>query len=103
MGMADITLTGIIRIYNPGGYTLHTDSGKNVFNSLQEAVTKGREILEDHALKRIRSDHVDDPLIEFNMEEKKVSNQQDKSILLETVLQVRATGRPSVSKSSTCN
>lgn len=98
VGMVDRTITAKIRPNDSGRYNLHTDVGRENFNTLEEAVNQGRRLLEELARKRMRRDHVVEPLLEFAVEERKAKTTQGQEIHLETELRLRATGRPNVSK-----
>lgn len=98
VGMVDINVTSKIRPDDSGHYTLHTDTGKEKFNTLGEAMEHGRRLMEKFARKRMRQDNVLEPLLEFAVEEKKVKTGHGEEIHLETELRLRATGRPDVSK-----
>jgi N-methylhydantoinase A/oxoprolinase/acetone carboxylase beta subunit len=96
VGMVDIMVTGIVRPTESGTYSLHTASGREILSTLDQALIKGRQRLEMLALERMRLNHVVEPLLESEVEEKRIATGTGAEIHLETELRVRATGRPSV-------
>jgi hypothetical protein len=98
VGMVDYTLTGVIRTTDSGRFTLHTDAGKEDIDTQHEAVVRGQHILESIAKKRMKRDHVTNPLFNFSVKEKKVRTGHGDNVLLELELLLRATGRPDLSR-----
>jgi N-methylhydantoinase A/oxoprolinase/acetone carboxylase beta subunit len=98
VGVVDVHLTGEIRPTSSGKYSLHTPQGKEVHDGLSEAIDRGRTILETLAGEQMLKNHVADPLIDFSTEEKKVKTSSGLEVYLETVLHMKATGRPNVWK-----
>ncbi len=96
VGMVNKTFIARIRPNESGLFTLYTDTGRNTFNAIKEAIEEGRETLERLARDRMRRDKVIDPLLDFTVEEKKVTSSHGKEIHLETVLHMHAKGRPNV-------
>ena len=98
VGVVEVHLTGEIRPTASGKYSLHTPQGKEVFDTLPQALDRGRMILEALAGEqmakesRCRSPH------DFSTEEKKVKTSSGQEVYLETVLHMEATGRPNVWK-----
>lgn len=98
VGMVNITLTGEIRPGDSGRYSLHTTAGRELFQSLQEALHRGRIVLEGLAREQMLQNHVPDPIFDFSAEEKKVVAATGEEIYLATILRLQATGRPNVWK-----
>lgn len=98
VGVVDVHLTGEIRPTSSGKYSLHTPQGKEVFDTLPQALDRGRFILEALAGEQMVTNHVADPLTDFSTEERKVKTSSGQEIYLETVLHIEATGRPNVWK-----
>jgi len=96
VGMVDRTITAIIRKNDAGCFVLHYENGKVEFNTIDEALKKGRQKLEDLARVKMRQDHVVEPLFDFIIEEKKAKTSSGEEIYIETQLRLRATGRPNV-------
>ena len=96
VGMVDRTITAIIRKNDAGCFVLHYENGKVEFNTIDEALKKGRQKLEDLARVKMRQDHVVDPLFDFIIKEKKAKTSSGEEIYIETQLRLRATGRPNV-------
>jgi N-methylhydantoinase A/oxoprolinase/acetone carboxylase beta subunit len=98
VGMVNITLTGEIRSADSGRYSLHTPAGRELFQSLQEALHRGRIVLEGLAREQMLQNHVVEPIFDFTTEEKKVVAATGEEIYLATILRLQATGRPNVWK-----
>lgn len=98
VGVVDVHLTGEIRPTSSGKYSLHTPQGKEVFDTLPQALDRGRFILEALAGEQMVKNHVADPLTDFSTEERKVKTSSGQEVYLETVLHMEATGRPNVWK-----
>lgn len=98
VGGVDVHLTGEIRPTSSGKYSLHTPQGKEVFDTLPQALERGRFILEILAGEQMVKNHVADPLTDFSSEERKVKTSSGQEVYLETVLHMEATGRPNVWK-----
>lgn len=96
VGMVNITLTGEIRSADAGKYFLHTPSGRELVQSLHEALHRGRMVLEGLAREQMLQNHVDEALLDFSTEEKKVVTATGEELYLATNLYLRATGRPNV-------
>jgi N-methylhydantoinase A/oxoprolinase/acetone carboxylase beta subunit len=98
VGVVDVHLTGEIRPTASGKYSLHTPQGKEVCDTLPQALDRGRFILEALAGEQMVKNHVADPLTNFSTEERKVKTSSGQEVYLETVLHMEATGRPNVWK-----
>ena len=98
VGVVSIHLTGEIRPTPAGKYSLHTPQGKEVFDTLSQAVKRGKVILDAIAGDQMLKNHVPDPLTRFSTEERKVKTGSGQEVYLETVLFLEATGRPNVWK-----
>lgn len=98
VGVVDVHLTGEIRPTSSGRYSLHTPQGKEVFDTLPQALDRGRFILEALAGEQMVKNHVADPLTDFSTEERKVKTSSGQEVYLETLLHMEATGRPNVWK-----
>lgn len=96
VGMVDRTLTAIIRKNESGRFILHSELGKNEFDTMQEALNTGQKKLVTFARQIMRKDHISDPLLDYKIEEKTAKAAGGEEIHLETQLILRATGRPSV-------
>jgi hypothetical protein len=90
----------LIRSNESGRFILHTEEGREEYRSKQEALENGKSKLEAFARKRMRQDQVAEPLIEFSVEEKSAKTGSGEDIHLETLLRLRATGRPNVCQQS---
>jgi N-methylhydantoinase A/oxoprolinase/acetone carboxylase beta subunit len=97
VGMVSLTLTGEIRPTDSRRYSLHTPAGKETFNTLEQALSRGQLLLEALAREQMQENHVADPVINFSIEEKKILTHSGEEVYLATVLYVRATGRPAKS------
>jgi N-methylhydantoinase A/oxoprolinase/acetone carboxylase beta subunit len=98
VGMVNITLTGEIRPADSGRYALHTPAGREIFQSIQEALDRGEIVLEGLAREQMLRNYVADPIFDFSTEEKKVVAATGEEIYLATILRLQATGRPNVWK-----
>lgn len=98
VGVVSVHLTGEIRPTASGKYSLHTPQGKEVFDTLKQALDRGRFALKALAGEQMLKNHVADPLITFSKEEKNAKTSSGQEVYLATVLNVEATGRPSVWK-----
>ncbi len=96
VGMVDTTVTGIIRPDTTGRYILHTNAGREHFNTLKEAVERGQRVLEALARKRMQRDYVHNPFVDCTVKEKNVKTRHGEEFHLETELSLRAWGRPNV-------
>ncbi len=65
-------------------------------NTKAEAVEIGRQMLEALARERMKQNYVDEPLLDFSVEDKSARAGDGQVIHLETQLPLRATGRPNV-------
>ena len=98
VGVVSVHLTGEIRPTASGKYSLHTPQGKEVFDTLSQALDRGRFALEALAGEQMLKNHVADPLIDFSTEEKKAKTSSGQEVYLETLLHLRGTGRPNVGR-----
>jgi N-methylhydantoinase A/oxoprolinase/acetone carboxylase beta subunit len=98
VGVVEAHLTGEIRPTASGKYSLHTPQGKEVFDTLPQALDRGKMILEVLAGEQMAKNHVADPLTNFSTQERKVKTSSGQEVYLETVLHMEATGRPNVWK-----
>jgi N-methylhydantoinase A/oxoprolinase/acetone carboxylase beta subunit len=96
IGMVDRTLTATIRKNESGRIILHTQLGKNEFDTMAEALNTAQNQLETFARQIMRKDHISDPLLDYKIEEKTAKAAGGEEIHLETQLTLRATGRPAV-------
>ena len=96
VGMVDITVAAKIIPGESGHFVLYTDTGREEFDTEEEAVSKGRRHLEELARKRMVQDHVVGPLLDFSVDQRKATTKSGEDIYLETELRLRATGRPNV-------
>jgi N-methylhydantoinase A/oxoprolinase/acetone carboxylase beta subunit len=96
VGIVDITITGKIVLSDAGRYCLYTPAGRYTFPTLREALEQGQQILDQLARERMEQSHVNEPLLDFVAEEKRIKTGHGEEIYLETELRLRATGRPNV-------
>jgi N-methylhydantoinase A/oxoprolinase/acetone carboxylase beta subunit len=98
VGVVSVHLTGEVRPTASGKYSLHTPEGKEVLDSLAQALDRGRVVLEGLVRDQMLKNHVVDPLTRFSAEERRVKASSGEEVYLETVLRLEATGRPNVWK-----
>jgi hypothetical protein len=96
VGMVSQTLTAVIRVNEGKGYFLHSPRGRETFDQLDQAEERGRQLLEQLALEQMACNHVNAPLLDFDLEERKARSSTGEEIHFESILSVRATGRPAV-------
>jgi N-methylhydantoinase A/oxoprolinase/acetone carboxylase beta subunit len=98
VGVVTVHLKGEIRPTPSGRYSLHTPQGKEVLDTLPQALDRGRMVLDALARDQMLKNHVADPLARFSTEERKVKTSSGQEVYLETILHLEATGRPNVWK-----
>jgi N-methylhydantoinase A/oxoprolinase/acetone carboxylase beta subunit len=98
VGMVHVVVTGEIRPTDSTNYSLHTAEGREMFGLIDEAINRGRFLLERLARDHMFKNNIIEPLIDFSTEEKKVTTKPGEEVYLGTLLRVRATGRPNVWK-----
>ena len=103
VGSVSVALTGLIRPTDSHRYALHTPTGMEVLDSLDSAVSKGKEILEGLAEEQMCANHVTAPVMHFSTEEKRVRGRYGGEVHLETALTLRATGRPTLCELPSAN
>jgi N-methylhydantoinase A/oxoprolinase/acetone carboxylase beta subunit len=98
VGMVNVVVTGEIRPTDSRQYSLHTSEGKEVFDILQDAVDRGKFLLEKIARHQMLKNDIIDPLMDFSAQEKKATISSGEELYLATLLRLQATGRPNVWK-----
>ena len=96
VGMVDRTFKAIIRPSEDGRYILHSEQSRKEFDSIKEAIDYGKKILESLSIDSMSRDYVKEPLFDFNVDEKTAQSKTGEHVYLETLLNLRATGRPDV-------
>jgi len=96
VGMVDRDFRAIIRPGADGRFILHSEQSRKEFDSITEATDYGRKVLESLANDSMRKDYVKEPLFDFNVDEKTAQSKTGEHVYLETLLNLRATGRPDV-------
>ena len=96
VGMVDRVFRAVIRPGEDGRFILHSEQSRKEFDSIKEAADYGRKILESLANDSMRKDYVKEPLFDFNVDEKTAQSKTGEHVYLETLLNLRATGRPDV-------
>jgi N-methylhydantoinase A/oxoprolinase/acetone carboxylase beta subunit len=100
VGMVDRVFRAVIRPGEDGRFILHSEQSRKVFDSIKEAIDHGRKILKSLANDSMRKDYVKEPLFDFNVDEKTAQSKTGEHVYLETLLNLRATGRPDVQQLS---
>lgn len=95
VGTVEITLSGRIGFTDSHEYSLHTPAGKELFPTREEAIQRGKIILEDMAWSQMLQNKVAEPILHFSAEDK-VTSLRGEKVYLETALHVRANGRPNL-------
>jgi N-methylhydantoinase A/oxoprolinase/acetone carboxylase beta subunit len=103
VGTVGISLTGEIRRKNLKKYSLHTIVGKEMFETLEQAIDRGRVILETIARQQMHQNNVSKPVVNFSIEDKEITTGHGQTIHVETLLHLRATGRPNLEEQSKNN
>jgi len=96
VGMVDRVFRAVIRPGEDGRFILHSEQSRKKFDSIKKAIDCGRKILESLANDSMRRDYVKEPLYDFMVEEKNAESKTGEHVYLETLLNLRATGRPDV-------
>ena len=96
VGMVSQTFTAVIRVSEGKGYSLHSPRGRETFDQLDKAEERGRQLLEELAMEQMARNHVTAPVMDFDLEERKAKSATGQEIHFESILRVRATGRPAV-------
>ena len=96
VGMVDRVFRAVIRPGEDGRFILHSEQSRKKFDSIKKAIDCGRKILESLANDSMRKDYVKEPLFDFNVDEKTAQSKTGEHVYLETLLNLRATGRPDV-------
>ena len=96
VGMVDRVFRAVIRPGEDGRFILYSEQSREEFDSIKEAADHGRKILESLANDNMRKDYVREPLFDFNVDEKTAQSKTGEHVYLETLLNLRATGRPDV-------
>ncbi|MBW2096705.1 MAG: hypothetical protein JRI80_17690, partial [Deltaproteobacteria bacterium] len=97
VGTVGFTLTAEIRPTPRDRHILFAPTGKMEFESLDEAIRAGREILESLATSRMHANNVKNPGMDISMEKRSVPIPGGELYLC-TILTVRATGRVAVNE-----
>ena len=100
VGMVDRTFKAVIRPGMDGRYILHSEQSRKEFDSIKEAINCGEIVLKSLASDSMSTDYVKEPLFEFNVDEKTAQSKTGEHVYLETLLNLRATGRPDVQQLS---
>jgi N-methylhydantoinase A/oxoprolinase/acetone carboxylase beta subunit len=95
VGTVGFALTAEIRPTPRDRHILFAPTGKMEFGSFDEALKKGRDILESLATSRMHANNVKDPGMDFSLERRSVPIPGGELYLC-TVLTVQATGRTAV-------
>jgi len=96
VGMVDRVFRAVIRPTMEGQFTLHSEESRKEFESVREAIKYGKGALEIFARDSMRKDYVKEPLFDFTVDERTAQSKTGESVYLETVINLRATGRPDV-------
>ena len=96
VGMVDRPMTAIIRKTDTGSFVLHSETGMDEYNTINEALKAGQQKLEALARVTMGRDYVMEPVLDFSVTEKQARTAGGEEIYLDTQLRLRATGRPNV-------
>jgi len=96
VGMVDRVFRAVIRPGEDGRFILHSEQSRKEFDSIKEATDYGRKILESLSSDSMSRDYVKEPLFDFYVDEKTAQSKTGGHVYLETLLNLRATGRPDV-------
>ncbi len=92
VGMVDITLKAEVRPLTSSRFVLYTPAVRSEFDSLEQAISKGRSAIEKLALERMRKNRVAEPVLRF-FEKRKAVDTSFGEVYVATELRVRAFGR----------
>jgi hypothetical protein len=95
VGQVRITETGTLVAADSGGFTAHLPDGPKHFDDPDRGLEALATKLTAHATAKAKSAGVDAPLINVDREIKQASI-TDKSMLIEAILKVTASGRPRI-------
>lgn len=95
VGLVDMTMTAIVRPNEAGAFDLFTPT-KSTFLHLEDAVRAGKTDLEAQAREEMTRNYVASPLLDLKVEDRKVRSSTGEEVHLETVITLRASGRPAV-------